>query len=230
MKQPMSRSKSLMFVVISLFSSIFLLGVGFIWILNFLGLESVSGFMASQIGILILALILFEFKSKDIFDTFNFKIKAKHIKLVMLSVLIVIGVNVGIGTTMSFLEINSDRVQGFTENTTKAMVQSGNVISTFILPIIAAPIFEELAFRAGFKRILVDEGNWKPYHYVIISSLVFGLLHWQPGTFSLVPIIVTGVMGVVHSIMYLRTKNILLPIASHMIYNLIVIGSALAII
>lgn len=227
MKQPMSKAKSLTYVIITLAICIFLLGIGFVWILNAFGLdETTTGFMASQIGILAFALVLFEFKYKELFKTFNFKITLKSIAIVGICVSLIIAINIAVGTTMNILDLNDVKVQEYTKNTTKAMIENGNIMTLFILPIIAAPIFEEFAFRAGVKRILVDESNWKPSHFVIISSILFGLLHWQPGAFSFIPIIVTGAIGVVLAIVYLKTENLLLSISIHMLYNLIIMSVA----
>lgn len=227
MKQPMSKAKSLTYVIITLAICIFLLGIGFVWILNTFGLdESTAGFMASQIGILVFALVLFEFKYKELFKTFNFKITLKSIAIVGICVSLLIAINIAVGTTMNILDLNDAKVQEYTKNTTKAMIENGNIMTVFILPIIAAPILEEFAFRAGFKRILVDESNWKPSHFVIISSILFGLLHWQPGAFSFAPIIVTGAIGAVLAIVYLKTENLLLSISIHMLYNLIIMSVA----
>lgn len=227
MKQPMSKAKSLTYVIIALAICVFLLGIGFVWILKVFGLDEITaGFMASQIGILAFALVLFEFKYKELFKTFNFKITLKSIAIVGICVSLVIAINIAVGTTMNILDLNDVKIQEYTKNTTKAMIENGNIMTLFILPIIAAPIFEEFAFRAGFKRILVDESNWKPSHFVIISSILFGLLHWQPGTFSFIPIIVTGAIGVVLAIVYLKTENLLLSIFIHMLYNLIIMSVA----
>lgn len=160
-------------------------------------------------------------KPKELFKVFKFDNKAKLIILSILSAALILGFNLIIGLVINVFGLDRSAVDEFTSNTTGSMVTAG-VLAAAIMPVIVAPILEELAFRAGLKRVLVDNSSWRPYQYVIISSLMFGLLHFQPGSYTITVLILTTFMGVIHAILYLKTKNILVPIMSHMIYNLVI--------
>lgn len=224
----MSKTSSLVSSIALLIASVLMLGLGILWLLEMIGLSEISrGLIASQSAIAILALALFRFKIADFLEILKVKWKLNSIGHILLAVFLVITVNVTIATIIQKMSLDTNKLDEFTSNTTEAIINNGSIVVLFLIPVIVAPILEELAFRAGFKKILVDNSKWKPYQYVIISSILFGLLHWQPGAFSIYPIIVTTSMGVIHSIIYLRTNNIFIPIVSHMLYNLIVVSVSL---
>lgn len=234
MKQPTNnpgKLSSLVSAFALLLISVFVLGLGLLWALEMLGFgETSTVLIASQLSIAILALALFKFKYAEFFEIFKVKFKMKNIGHIFIGVASVIGVNWLVSVIINSLKLDTGNLEQFTSNTTQAILDNGGIIVLFIMPVIIAPIFEEVAFRAGFKHILVDKGGWKPYQYVIISSILFGLLHWQPGAFSIYPIILTASMGVINSILYLKTRNIFIPIISHMLYNLIIISAALFVV
>lgn len=222
MKQETSKLSSLTSSIALLFITTFFLGVGFFWLLQLAGVTGVvQGLLASQLAIAIFVLTLFDFNLKEIAKTFKFDKKIKTTVLIVSSTALILGFNVVIGLFINMLEIDRTAIDQFTSNTTGSMI-TGGILAAAIMPVVVAPILEELAFRAGLKRLLVDNSSWKPYQYVIISSIMFGLLHFQPGTYTITPVLLTGFMGAIHAVIYLKTKNILIPIMSHMIYNLII--------
>lgn len=222
-----TRKNALISSVSLVFVSVFILGIGIMWTLQMLGVGGLLGAsIASQMSIAILTLSLYKFKYGEFIDTLRVDFKMKNIVHVILALLLVLGVNVAISLVISVFGLDTSGLDEFTSNTTEAMIGNGGIFVMIIIPVIIGPVLEELAFRAGFKKILIDKSKWKPYQYVIISSILFGLLHWQPGAFSIYPIIITMSMGVIHSILYLKTGNIFLPIASHMLYNLIILSTA----
>lgn len=222
-----SKISSLLSAVFLTFISIFIFGLGIVWLFQMIGInETLRGVAASQIAIALLALAFFRFKIADLVKTISFKLNIKSILFIILSVVAIFLVNISIGTIIEVFNLNAGKLDEYTSGTTGSYI-TGNML-LMAMPIIVAPIFEELAFRAGLKKALVDNSKWKPYQYVIISSILFALLHWQPGTFTIVPMLVTGFMGVAHSIIYLKTNNIIVPIASHMIYNIIIMYLAFA--
>lgn len=84
---------------------------------------------------------------------------------------------------------------------------------------ILAPIAEELLFRGVLltrmkRKIGVTAA-------VLLSSALFGMTHLS------VSMLHAGIFGICMCILYLKTKNILVPIVFHMIYNflLTVVGS-----
>jgi membrane protease YdiL (CAAX protease family) len=85
---------------------------------------------------------------------------------------------------------------------------------TAIATIIVAPITEEFIFR-GFilQRWAV---KWNLPLALILSSMVFGLLHLNP--------IGLSVFGLLMGVLYIKTRSLLVPITGHMLNNIIATG------
>lgn len=81
-----------------------------------------------------------------------------------------------------------------------------------LLPIISAPIIEELVFRKAINGLLVDKIGW--IGSAVISSLLFAFIHFDG------MILTYAVMGLVFSFIYYKTNNIWGPIFAHMGLNL----------
>lgn len=84
-----------------------------------------------------------------------------------------------------------------------------------ILLTIVAPLMEELVFRGLLlqriiKKIGVNGGIW-------ISSLLFGILHFES-------VISAIVYGIVLCILYLQTKNLLVPLSFHVMNNVLALA------
>lgn len=89
-----------------------------------------------------------------------------------------------------------------------------NTIASFILTVISAPILEELFFRVVlFKRI---SKFFNVYIGMILSSLLFGVLHME------LAIVGAVIFGFANCILYLKYRNILIPMTVHFLNNLIV--------
>jgi len=85
------------------------------------------------------------------------------------------------------------------------------VMLTVLLAGIVAPVMEELVFRGLiFQRLIVKIGVVRA---VVISSLLFGLLHLEGWLGA-------SIFATLMCILYLQTKNILVPIALHVLNNL----------
>lgn len=87
--------------------------------------------------------------------------------------------------------------------------------------IIYAPFTEETIYRKCLKNTISNK-----YLYIIISGLIFGLLHTLgniSNTKELLYIIPYGVMGSGFAYLYEKKKNILLPITMHIFHNLLVL-------
>ena len=94
----------------------------------------------------------------------------------------------------------------------EASTYSGLFIS-MLITVIGAPVMEELFFRAIlFKRI---SRKLNIYIGMIVSSLVFGLLHIE------LAIIGAFIFGIASCILYIKYKNILIPMTVHLFNNLI---------
>lgn len=72
-------------------------------------------------------------------------------------------------------------------------------------------ISEELTFRAVLKRV-IERWTAKPFAVVIVSSVLFGLIHWSagPGT-----VLAATVDGAVFMTVFLMTRSIVPTIAAH---------------
>ena len=89
---------------------------------------------------------------------------------------------------------------------------SGLFIS-MLITVVGAPIMEELFFRAIiFKRV---SRKFNIYIGMVISSLVFGLLHIE------LAIIGAFIFGIACCILYIKYRNILIPMTVHFFNNLI---------
>ena len=83
-----------------------------------------------------------------------------------------------------------------------------------VLAVIMAPIFEEIVFRGIIQKGLINKGM-NPATAIIISSVVFGLVHGNPWQF-----VGAVLLGCVLGFVYHKTKSLLLPILLHAFNNL----------
>lgn len=89
----------------------------------------------------------------------------------------------------------------------------GGLFISMLITVVGAPIMEELFFRAIiFKRISI---KFNIYIGIVISSLVFGLLHIE------LAVIGAFIFGIACCILYIKYKNILIPMTVHFLNNLI---------
>ena len=106
---------------------------------------------------------------------------------------------------------------------------AATVVALVALIAVATPIVEELFFRGLFLRAVGR--RWNLAVGVVISSAVFGLLHWQGGSFGHAVFIamVTASYGAVFALLVIRADGRLGPsITAHMIVNTIGVAVALA--
>ena len=97
----------------------------------------------------------------------------------------------------------------------KLMEQMTNDTATLILlAVFMAPLFEEIIFRGIIMKGLLNKGM-KPFPAILISAVVFGLVHGNPWQF-IGAILLGSVLGLV----YYKTKSLLLPILLHAFNNL----------
>ena len=83
-----------------------------------------------------------------------------------------------------------------------------------VLAVIMAPIFEEIVFRGIIQKGLINKGM-NSATAIIISSVVFGLVHGNPWQF-----VGAVLLGCVLGLVYHKTKSLLLPILLHAFNNL----------
>ena len=85
------------------------------------------------------------------------------------------------------------------------------------LVLIFAPIMEELFFRGIIFQKLAIKKN--PVKGLVISALLFTVVHFRHDVISLFTV------GVTLALLYLKTKQIIVPIICHFFYNLIVLAN-----
>jgi membrane protease YdiL (CAAX protease family) len=89
-----------------------------------------------------------------------------------------------------------------------------NGFVSILLAVLAAPILEEFIFRGIVLDGLLK--RYSPMKSILVSSLLFGLVHLNPWQF------ITGfTMGVFIGYVYLNTRSLLLAMLMHSINNLI---------
>ena len=104
------------------------------------------------------------------------------------------------------------------------MALVGSPVALVLAVVIAAPIFEELVFRgfmySGFERSL------GALPAVLLTSMVFAMMHFQYNYYELLHIFV---LGLVLAWARMRTQSLWTPIAMHAVNNGLAIMTVLAI-
>lgn len=81
-----------------------------------------------------------------------------------------------------------------------------------IIPVLFAPIYEEIVFRYILFRTFMKKMHW--VFASMFSSLIFGALHME-----FEHILIYSGIGLVLAWIYMKSKRIYVPIAVHMILN-----------
>lgn len=139
--------------------------------------------------------------------SFEIGIKNKRIipSLILGLIALLLGIIGPIGSLIPMPEIIKEIFRG-------SRSQTG--VSAFILMVIAAPILEELIFRGIILDGLLSK--YTPFKSILISSLLFGLVHLNPWQF------VTGFMiGIFMGWVYYNTRSVLPTIIIHAAANLV---------
>lgn len=89
-----------------------------------------------------------------------------------------------------------------------------NTAITFLGAVIVAPLVEEILFRG----VILERGSrhWGLGAAVLISSFLFGMLHFDP--------LGSTLFGVLMCLVYLQSSSLLVPILVHALNNLAVMG------
>ena len=149
-------------------------------------------------------------KKKTNISSFNLSIENRRI--IPLIVLVAIPLNLGIaGPLIELVPMNDFFADMIREIVLEMASDQGLLMFTAL--VIAAPILEELIFRGimldGLLRI------YSPTKAVIVSSLLFGLVHLNPAQF-VGGALVGGFMGWV----YVHTRSVMATILIHAAFNL----------
>jgi membrane protease YdiL (CAAX protease family) len=145
-------------------------------------------------------------KRKTGVSTFNFTIENKRIIpfIVVASIALLFGVISPISDLIPMPE--------FLKNVFLNMAKQSGLFS-FLLMVIAAPIFEELIFRGIILDGLLKK--YSPVTSILISSILFGLAHLNPWQF------VAGfVIGIFAGWIYYKSRSLSLTIIIHASVNL----------
>ncbi|PKR76525.1 CPBP family intramembrane metalloprotease [Halalkalibacillus sediminis] len=123
---------------------------------------------------------------------------------------------------VNLINIEIIGLEGGSENTEMIMNKIEENWLFLLLPILFAPIFEEIIFR----KIIFGQLNKKMNFFfaALISSLAFAALHLD---FEF--ILSYFAMGVVFAYLYVKTNRIIVPIFAHMAMNTIAVVLSLAI-
>lgn len=169
-------------------------------------------------SVLFIAVLLFKFKvsrSKLIFlfKDYRNKISFKEIfGVVGTQLCLSMGISL---LTISFIYFNFPNLLDsiLNESAVSDYYTYSGMIVAMLITVVCAPLSEELFFRAIiFKR---TSKKFNIYVGMIVSSLIFGLLHVE------LAIIGAFLFGVNCCILYTKYKNILIPMTVHFFNNLI---------
>ena len=142
---------------------------------------------------------------------YNFDLSTGKI-MVLVSVAIV-GLQIGIISPI----VSAIPMPEFMEKVFLQFAERNGVFS-FIAIVIAAPILEELIFRGVILDGLLKK--YSPLKAIIISSILFGVIHLNPWQF-----ISALIIGVFSGWVYYETKKLTLSILIHAVNNLLAFGA-----
>ena len=199
------------------------------WVLNLFNIKITnSTVILLQVicSSLILCLLLFLYK-KDIKIELN-KLKKNKEKIVgyilkMFLIFMVVKFLVGVISAILLLAFNMDiESLNSVNQSTIEMLAKESPLLIFISSSILAPIYEELLFRLGIKKVINNK-----YIFIITSGLIFGLLHIFPLsdgitlTLGLIQSITYVSMGMFLAYIYDSSDNIVNSIGVHFLNNLL---------
>jgi membrane protease YdiL (CAAX protease family) len=78
-----------------------------------------------------------------------------------------------------------------------------------------AGIGEEALFRGVLQEALA--GRFPAWAGLVLASLLFGAVHWVTDTYA----VLAGIVGLYLGTLYLLTDNLLAPIATHALYDVV---------
>lgn len=180
--------------------------------------------LISSIIIFILLFIVYYRDIKKDFKLFNKNKKDKIIliiKLFLIFIVVKYAVSLITAIIMILLKLDANSITSVNQELIETYIKRAPLlmaISTSVL----APIYEELLFRLGFKKVF---GN--NMLFVVISGTLFGLLHVFPLeegislTLGIVQSISYVSMGIFLAYVYKKYNNIYYSIGIHFLNNFI---------
>lgn len=97
------------------------------------------------------------------------------------------------------------------ENVLEQLLNEISPVTTLIIAVILAPVFEELLFR---KAVVDRTAKYGDGISMVFSGLLFGLFHGNFSQFAY-----AFFLGMFFAFIYLKTKNIMYPIILHILVN-----------
>ena len=143
------------------------------------------------------------------FGSDGYKLKSENIKVLLLLVCTTIAIQTGVsGPIINLIPMSESIKNLFME------LLGDTDIYSFLMMVIAAPILEELIFRGIVLNGLLK--RYSPKKAIIVSAIIFGLVHLNPWQF-----VSASMIGFLMGWVYYKTHNILLTIVIHMANNLV---------
>lgn len=174
-------------------------------------------FISLCIDIFMLGMLLYMYKAsykniKVLYKDFLSKVNIKEI----LSV-VVTQICFSMGSALILINLVyvfiPDVLSELLDSTSYETFSYSSLIISFLLIVILAPIVEELVFRGIiFKRLCIKRSILLS---MVLSSVFFGILHLE------LAIVGAIAFGIANCILYIKYKNILIPMLVHFINNLI---------
>jgi len=204
-----------LFFVFNSFITLLLNSLG----INLSSMPSIPRQIISILISLILPTIMFIVYRKELISDFK-KIKDNYRKYIEISVLAyTIGI---ILMVISNLIIQVCFSQGIAANEQGVRELLGSLpLYMAISACLIGPFEEEMIFRKIFKDFINNKAL-----FIIISGLIFGLLHVVGVSSSLVEMlyfIPYGILGGTFAYMYAKTDNIWVPIIVHVVHNTLLV-------
>lgn len=142
-------------------------------------------------------------------DNKTYDLSLSSIKLMALVSISMIGLQLGVSAPI----VNSLHIPDFMKEMIEQFVNQKGIFS-FIAIVIAAPVIEEFIFRGIILDGLLKK--YSPTKSILISSILFGIVHLNPWQF-----ISALILGSFSGWVYYRTKKLTLSILIHSMNNLI---------
>jgi membrane protease YdiL (CAAX protease family) len=135
-----------------------------------------------------------------------------------------LGAQLGLGVVLvplyHLIGVDPDKVGKAAEDLADRAHDPFGVVCLVVIAVLAAPVFEELFYRGLWLRSA--ERRWGTPAAVVVSSLVFALMHFQ-----WVDTIALAAFGGVAAVLAVRTGRLGPGIVAHMAFNLTAVISLL---
>ena len=211
-KEEFNEVKIISSVVVYILINFFVMIVAFLINVNSLDYDIDSLQLISDV--LFILFLLYKFKAtfrklcaliRDFIEKLNMK---EIINVVFTQICISIGATMLILAVFCIIDIDTANSLNSASNEVFK-----NTLISFIVTVIGAPIVEELLFRVVFFKRL--SRIFDVYVGMVISSILFGLLHVELAVVGAV------IFGIANCILYLKYRNILIPMTVHFLNNLL---------